>query len=229
MHIFQGKGVSKGKVSGNLFFIENDTFSVPKTDSKNIDQELKKFQIARADAMNQLQSLYEKALAKVGENDAKIFVIQQMMIHENGFTSAIQKMIKDDGVSAQYAVFTVAKNHIKMLEATKDEYIRARTSDVQDISQRVIRNLTKNSGFKPPKGKNLIIYKRMITPSEMIQLDRKNILAAITFKDSHYSHSAILARTMNLPRITDISEDIIKYDGKKITVDADIGKISIYA
>lgn len=228
MHIFQGESVSKGKVSGNLLYMEHDSFQISKSNTSDIDRELVKFQMARADALNQLQSLYEKALVKVGESDAKIFVIQQMMIHENGFTSAIRKMITEDGVSAHYAVFCIAQNHIKTLKSTKDEYIRARTFDVQDISQRVIRNLTRTKSFKTPKGKNLIIYKHTIMPSEMIELAHDNIIAAITCKDSCYSHSAILARSLKLPIITDISSDIAKYDGKKITVDADSGKISIH-
>lgn len=227
MHIIHGKGVSKGKASGSLMFVENNFRNIAKTNADDIENELLKFQKARADAMNQLQSLYEKALGKVGENDAKIFVIQQMMIHENGFTSAVRDMISKDGVSAQYAVFSIANKHIEMLESTDDEYMRARTADVQDVSQRVIRNLTKKTSFRPPKGKNIIIYKYTFAPSEMIELDNKHVAAAITYKDSRYSHSAILARTMKLPDITGVPEDIFKYNGKRISVDADSGKISI--
>lgn len=228
MHIIRGIGVSNGKGSGKLRCIENNADNVKKTLASNIDDELEKYQKARADAMNQLQSLYEKALVKVGENDAKIFVIQQMMIHENGFTSTIRNMIKDEGVTAQYAVFTVANTHMEMLEGTNDEYMQARTADVYDVSQRVIRNLNKRKGFTPPRGKNIVLYKYLITPSEMIELDCQNIAAALTFKDSKYSHASILARTMKLPRVTDIPEDIYKYDGKKVTVDADSGEISIH-
>lgn len=227
MHIVHGTSVSKGKASGNLLFIDNENYSIPKASTNNVEQELVKFQKARADAMNQLQSVYERALHKVGESDAKIFVIQQMMIHDNGFTNSVKEMIKDENVSAQYAVSSVAASHVKMLESTNDEYMQARKADVWDLSQRVIRILTRRSGFKSPSGKNIIIYKYSFTPSEMIELDRSSIAATITYKGSLHSHSAILARAMKLPGMTDISEDISKYDGKKITVDADSGKISI--
>lgn len=227
MHIVHGTSVSKGKASGNLLFIDSENYTIPRTNASDIELELKRFQRARADAMNQLQSVYERALHKVGESDAKIFVIQQMMIHENGFTNSVREMIKDENVSAQYAVSTVAESHVKMLESTGDEYMQARKADVWDLSQRVIRILTKRSGFKSPSGKNIIIYKHSFTPSEIIELDRSSIAATITYKGSLHSHSAILARAMKLPGITEISEDIYKFDGKKTTVDADSGKISI--
>lgn len=227
MHIVHGTSVSKGIATGNLLFIDNDSFTIPRTNTADVELELKRFQRARADAMNQLQSVYEKALHKVGESDAKIFVIQQMMIHENGFTNSVREMIKDENVSAQYAVSSVAASHVKMLESTGDEYMQARTADVLDLSQRVIRILTKRSGFRSPGGKNIIIYKYSFTPSEIIELDRNSIAATITYKGSRHSHSAILARAMKMPGMTDISEDISIYDGKKITVDADCGEISI--
>lgn len=227
MHIINGTSVSKGKASGNIFFIGNENYNIPKTNASDIELELKRFQRARADAMNQLQSVYERALHKVGETDAKIFVIQQMMIHDNGFTNSVRELIKDENVSAQYAVSSVAANHIKMLESTGDEYMQARTADVRDLSQRVIRILAKRSGFKSPSGKNIIICKYSITPSEVIEFDRRSIAATITYKGSCHSHSAILARALKLPGMTDISEDISRYDGKKATVDADCGKISI--
>lgn len=229
MYIIKGQGVSDGQASGRLHIIENNICIVPEKHCKNIELELFKFQKARADAMNQLQSAYEKALHKVGESSAKIFAIQQMMINENGFSDAVRKMIANDSVVAEYAVYLTAHKYMIMLEDTNDEYLMARTADVHDVSQRIIKNMDrkKRNVFNAPKEDNIIIYKNYLTPSEIIELDTKHVLAALTFKDSKYSHSAILARTMKLPRITNVSEDICRYKGRHISIDANTGEVSI--
>lgn len=228
MHIVHGTSISKGIVSGNLIFASNDNFNISKTTNSDVELELRKFQKARADAMNQLQSIYERALHKVGESNAKIFVIQQMMIHENSFTDSVRNMIKKEHVSAQYAVSSVADRHIKLLDSTGDEYMQARTADIRDLSQRVIRNLTRRSAFTVPKGNNIVLYKHFLSPSEIIEFDPRIVIASITYKGSKYSHSAILARAMSMPSMTDISEDISCYSGRRITVNADCGQISIH-
>lgn len=227
MQIIHGECVSSGKGSGNLIFLDDNSYKAPKTNVANIEKELEKFQKARADAMNQLQSVYEKALHKVGESDAKIFVIQQMMIHEHGFTNSVREIISKQKVSAQYAVSVVADSHIKMLESTDNEYMQARSADVHDLSQRVIRILTKRPNFICPQAKDLVIYKYSLMPSEIIGIDCNAVSATVTYKGSQHSHSSILARAMNLPSITNISEDICKYTGKKVLVDADQKKILI--
>ncbi len=227
MYIIHGKSVSSGIGTGNLVFIKNGTYDVPKVHIDNVEQELKKFQNARADALNQLQSIYEKAFHKVGENDAKIFVIQQMMIHDQEFTESIRDIIRTQKVSAEYAVSLAASADIKMLESTEDDYMRARTADVRDVSQRVIRILTKCPAVRFPDEPNIVIYKYTLTPSEIIEINLKNVSAAITYSDSIHSHSAILARTMGLTGMTDISEDICKYVGRRTTVDAENGEVSI--
>lgn len=227
MHIINGKSVCKGKASGNLLFVDDEKYNIHKTFCNDVELELKRFQKARADAMNQLQSVYERSINKVGEENAKIFVIQQMMIHENGFTGSVREKIVNESVTAQYAVSAIAKKHVDMLESTGDEYMQARTADVLDLSRRVIRILTKKTGFRPPRGKNLVLYKYTFTPSEFIELDPDIVSATITYRGSMHSHSAILARAMKLPALTDISEDIIGYNGRKINVDADSGRLSI--
>lgn len=227
MHIVEGKSVSGGKGIGRLVFINGNHYNISKTKINNVEQELERFQKARADALNQLQSIYERALNKVSESNAKIFVIQQMMIHDQSFTQAIKDLIISHGVSAKYAVSAIASRHISLLKSTNDEYMQARTTDVIDLSSRVIRNLSNQSDINFFKEKNTVLYKYILTPSEIIELDINFISAAISFHGNRYSHSAILARAMNIPGITDINEDIRRFSGKKVEVDADIGKIFI--
>ena len=227
MHIVEGKSVSHGKGSGRLVFIDGNHYNIPKTKVHNIDQELERFQKARADAMNQLQSIYERALNKVSEANAKIFVIQQMMIHDQSFTQAIRNLIVNHAVSAQYAVSIVASKHISLLRSTNDEYMQARTADIIDLSGRVIRILLNLPDVNFFKRKNIVLYKYILTPSEIIELDSDIISAAVSYHGNRHSHSAILARAMNIPGITDINEDIRNFSGNLAVVDADAGKIII--
>ena len=162
MHIVEGKSVSHGKGSGRLVFIDGNHYNIPKTKVHNIDQELERFQKARADAMNQLQSIYERALNKVSEANAKIFVIQQMMIHDQSFTQAIRNLIVNHAVSAQYAVSIVASKHISLLRSTNDEYMQARTADIIDLSGRVIRILLNLPDVNFFKRKNIVLYLSLI-------------------------------------------------------------------
>lgn len=225
--IIHGNGVSKGKATGIL--VSADVFSlyVPKAFHNDTENELTKFQKARADALNQLQSVYERALHKVGETDAKIFVMQQMMVHDREFTEKVRTLIKEEGVCAQYAVSAVAEKDVARIVAVEDEYMQARSDDVIDLATRLIRNLSNIRGFCPPKGKRIILYKKTLAPSEIIDFDTKSILAVITSQCSENSHSSILARAMKLPYITGISDDICRYEGKWLCVDADKSIITI--
>ena len=153
----------------------------------------------------------KRALNKVSEANAKIFVIQQMMIHDQSFTQAIRNLIVNHAVSAQYAVSIVASKHISLLRSTNDEYMQARTADIIDLSGRVIRILLNLPDVNFFKRKNIVLYKYILTPSEIIELDSDIISAAVSYHGNRHSHSAILARAMNIPGITDINEDIRQF------------------
>ncbi len=225
--IVSGKSVSEGNAEGKIVCLDDNTCIIKKMPVFDVQRECLRFHRAVADSMNQLQATYERALHKVGESDAKIFVIQQMMIHEQSFVNDVKGMISSEMVTAQYAVFSVASSNIKMLESTDDEYMRARATDIRDVSQRIIRILTNKSHFKKPWGKNLIIYKYAITPSEIIELTPEHVSAIITYTDSYYSHSSILSRTMKIPYITNISEEIGKYHGHNAAIDTNLAQIII--
>lgn len=226
MNILHGKVISPGKGSGFLHVMDTFRYTATVLHHNNLEKELERFQKARADALNQLQSVYERALHKVDEAEAKIFVIQQMMIHDIEFTEKVREKIKE-GFAAEHAVSLVAAENIEQLEATEDDYMMARTDDVRDLSARVIRNLTSQTPIPAPSGYNLVIYKRTINPSEIIEFNPKQISALITYKGSANAHSSILARALGIPYITSVSEDIAEYDGKRITVDADNNTITI--
>ena len=220
MHIVEGKSVSHGKGSGRLVFIDGNHYNIPKTKVHNIDQELERFQKARADAMNQLQSIYERALNKVSEANAKIFVIQQMMIHDQSFTQAIRNLIVNHAVSAQYAVSIVASKHISLLRSTNDEYMQARSADVRDISNRLVRNLSGEEQIDWSTMEPSIIVADDLTPSETVQMDKSKILAFVTVHGSTNSHTAILARMMNIPALIGVPLELEKiHNGTRAIVD----------
>lgn len=226
MHVIHGKSISPGKGSGFLLYIDSLPYAVPKEYHNNLEIELERFQKARADALNQLQSVYERALHKVDEAEAKIFSIQQMMIHDIEFTEKVRDRIKE-GFTAEYSVSLVAAENIEQLEATGDEYMMARTDDVRDLSARVIRNLTNQTALTISGSRHLVVYKETICPSEIIGFNKKYISAVITSKGSKTSHSSILARALGIPYITGIPKDIEAFDGKRTTVDADNNTITI--
>lgn len=226
MYILHGKSISPGKGTGFLHSLDSFGYSADELYHNNLERELERFQKARADALNQLQSLYERAIHKVDEAEAKIFVIQQMMVHDMEFTGKVRDKIKE-GFLAEYAVSVVAAENIEQLEATGDDYMMARTDDVRDLSSRVIRNLTGQSRFEAPTGSHFVIYKETIVPSEIIEFDPKCVLAIITESGSQNSHSSILARALGIPYITSVKEDISKFEGRRTTVDADNDTITI--
>ncbi len=197
----RGKSVSNALAMGKLHFFGSNQQPIKRLKIADTSSEIKRFEKARKESKSQLSVLYEKALDEVGEANAQIFQIHMMMLDDEDYFGAITTMINNQGVNAEYAVSYTSDLFIRTFEETGDEYMRARATDISDISNRLISNL---SG-KPSDHNSLIepsiIVAEDLTPGETVQLDKNNILGFVTFGGSTNSHTAILARSMNIPAL----------------------------
>jgi phosphoenolpyruvate-protein phosphotransferase (PTS system enzyme I) len=186
------------------------------------------FHHARQIAINQLDELYKKALTEVGEANAAILSVHQMMLNDLDYLDSIENIITNQGVNAEYAVGVTGDNFSRMFSSMDDEYMKERAADVQDISNRVIRVLSKEDNNDFYLSEPAIIAAEDLDPSETVQLDKNKVLSFITRKGSSNSHTAILARTMNIPAVIGVGEDLKEeYDGKLAVVDGFTGTIYI--
>ena len=178
--------------------------------------------------MNQLQNLYDKAVKEVGEANAQIFAIHQMMLEDDDYTSSISNIITSQKVNAEYAVAVTSDNFSEMFSSMDDEYMQARSADVKDISDRLIKNLSGKDSEISGSDEKVIIFADDLSPSETVQMDKNSVLAFVTAKGSSNSHTAILARTMSLPAIVGIgSQPDQSFNGKTAVVNAVTGEIFI--
>lgn len=228
MKIINGKGVSNGISIGKIHFVGENQVSVRRTKLENVEQELARFEKARNDANTQLQSLYEKALIEVGEANAQIFSIHQMMLEDLDYLDSIRNIITTQKVNAEYAVAVTSDNFAAMFSAMNDEYMQARSADVRDISNRIIRNLSESEQEEISGDEKLIICADDLTPSETVQMDKSKVLAFVTRQGSANSHTAILARTMAIPAIIGTGSELdCSFEGKFAVVDAFTGEVFI--
>lgn len=218
----QGKSVFNGIAIGKIQVFQKGESLVKRVKVSDAGQEVERFYQARETAKQQLQELYQKALREVGELNAAIFEVHQMMLDDLDYEESIVNMIKSQEVNAEYAVANTGDNFSKMFASMDDEYMQARAADVKDISNRVIgilqgKNLGGISGSEP-----VILLAEDLAPSETVQLDKSLVLAFVTRHGSTNSHTAILARTMNIPALIgiDYPEDV---DGKTAIVDGNKG------
>lgn len=190
--------------------------------------ELERFESARAEAIRQLQGLHDKAVKEVGEDNAAIFEVHQMMLEDLDYLDSIRNIIESQSVNAEYAVATTGDNFAEMFAGMDDDYMKARSADVKDISERVIRVLSNHDEASDAGtvGQKHIIVADDLAPSETIQMDRESVLAFVTRQGSTNSHTAILARTMNIPALvlTPVEEGV---DGKMAIVDGASGTVII--
>lgn len=228
MRIIKGQPVCGGVAFGKLELIKKSLNKIERTHIEDIDKEIERFNDAREKAKGQLNILYEKALAEVGEENAMIFEIHQMMLDDPDYDESIKGIITEQKLNAEMAVGTTADTMADMFAAMEDSYMRARAADVRDISERVIAILTnsQNDGLKSDEP--VIIGAEDLAPSETVQLDKSKILAFATEKGSANSHTSILARTMNIPAV--IGADGLMLDennGKEVIVDGFTGEVYI--
>ena len=228
MITISGKSVFGGVSIGKLMFYKRNDKVIKRTHVDDVDAEWKRFQDAKDTAISQLKGLYDKAIADVGEANAMIFEIHQMMLEDLDYLESIENIIRTQEVNAEFAVATTADNFAQMFAAMDDAYMQGRAADVKDVSERVLDILCGvDSGMKEMR-EPCIIAADDLAPSETVQLDKSKVLGFATMYGSSSSHTAILARTMNIPAVIGLGEELLaEYDGKIAVIDGFTGTIYI--
>ena len=228
MITLSGKSVFGGIAIGKIAFYKRNEIQIKRSRVEDTEQEVKRFEAAKEKAVSQLQELHDKALDDVGETNAMIFEIHQMMLEDLDYVESIVNIITSQEVNAEYAVATTADNFAAMFAAMDDAYMQGRAADVKDVSERLIQVLSDQNSASMEMNEPVIIAADDLVPSETVQLDKEKVLSFITMYGSANSHTAILARTMNIPAVIGIGEDLKKeYDGKEAIVDGMEGVIYI--
>lgn len=230
MYEFNGKSVFGGIAIGTVKVLAKNKSLVKRLHTEDSENEIRRYHEAGVQAKEELQQLYEKALKEVGETNAAIFEIHQMMLEDDDYNDSVENIITGQSVNAEYAVATTGENFAQMFLDMDDDYMRGRAADVKDISERLIRILSGESSGGSESGEAAIILAVDLAPSETVQLDKDKVLSFVTLQGSTNSHTAILARTMGIPALvsTDIGElDINSLDGKKAVVDGTNGKFYV--
>lgn len=201
MLTFQGKSVINGVAIGKIFIYKRGEQQVKRVKVEDTKSELARFRTAQQEAIKQLQDLYEASVKSIGEASAAIFEIHQMMLQDDGFVEAIENIIQTQSVNAEYAVAATSDNFYKMFSDMEDDYMRERAADVKDISERLLTVLNGKSAGMEKLSEPVIIAADDLAPSETVQLDKEKVLAFVTVHGSLNSHTAILAKTMNIPAL----------------------------
>ena len=225
MEIIQGKAIFGGIAIGPISFFAKEQKQVKRTKVEDTEAEIARYEAALATAIEQLGALYEKALKEVGESEAQIFEVHQMMLEDDDYNDSVKNIITSQGLNAEYAVATTGDNFSTMFAAMDDEYFQARAVDVKDISERII-NILMGIGEATVSDEPSIIVAEDLAPSETVQMDKSKLLGFVTRLGSSNSHTAILARTMNIPALiqVDIKEE---WNGKQAIIDGFSGKFII--
>lgn len=227
MITIQGKGVYGGIVFGKLSFFQRKDISVKRVKTEDTEAEKKRFENAKKRTLNQLQNLYDKALKEVGETNAQIFEIHQMMVEDEDYNDSIRNIIESQSVNAEYAVAVTADNFAEMFSSMDDDYMKARAADVRDISNRIIGNFGEDADDMNTAEDKTIICSDDLAPSETVQLDKSKVIAFVTSGGSANSHTAILARTMNIPAVIGVLELEESFGGKEAIVDGYTGTVYV--
>ena len=225
MEIIQGKAIFGGIAIGPISFFAKEQKQVKRTKVEDTEAEIARYEAALATAIEQLGALYEKALKEVGESEAQIFEVHQMMLEDDDYNDSVKNIITSQGLNVEYAVATTGDNFSTMFAAMDDEYFQARAVDVKDISERII-NILMGIGEAKVSDEPSIIVAEDLAPSETVQMDKSKLLGFVTRLGSSNSHTAILARTMNIPALiqVDIKEE---WNGKQAIIDGFSGKFII--
>ena len=225
MQVIQGKSIFGGIAIGPIIFFTKEQNQVKRSKIEDTAGEIARYEAAIVTAQEQLGKLYEKALKEVGESGAQIFEVHQMMLEDDDYNDSVKNIIETQMVNAEYAVATTGDNFAEIFAAMEDEYFQARAVDMKDISERVINVLMgvgEVSGWEEPS----IIVAEDLAPSETVQFDKSKLLGFVTRLGSSNSHTAILARTMNIPALIqiDIKEE---WNGKMGIIDGFSGEFYI--
>lgn len=226
MEELKGKSVFGGIAIGRISVYNKDESTVKRVKIEDTAAEVKRFEEAKETAKEQLQALYEKALVEVGEVNAMIFDVHQMMLDDLDYVEAITHMIENQGINAEYAVAATGDNFSNMFAAMDDDYMKARAADVKDISNRVVKILQGKKDSVLDGDEPVILLADDLAPSETVQLDKSKVLAFVTRHGSTNSHTAILARTMNIPALIGVKFEE-NVDGRFAIVDGYNGSVYV--
>ena len=229
MKIFTGKSVYGAIAIGKVSVFKRQEVAIERIQVTDTEAEKARIEEAKARSTEQLQEIYEKAVQEVGEEDAQIFEIHMMMLEDDDYNESIQEIIDSEQVNAEYAVSVTAENFAAMFEAMDDAYMQARAADIKDISNRMIQNLSMKEAKNNNVSDQMVVCADDLAPSETITLDKDKVLAFVTAYGSSNSHTAILARNMNIPAIIGLGEEFLSYikDDMDIIVDGFTGEIFV--
>ncbi len=225
---YHGKSVYGGIASGKIHIIKKNEQQIVRHKIEDCDKETERFEAAKTQAQNQLSELYDKAKTEVGETSAAIFEIHQMMLDDDDYLNSVKNIITEQNVNAEYAVGVTADNFAEIFSSMDDAYMKERASDVKDVSERIIRILTNSDSEKDVSDEPVIILADDLAPSETVQLDKNLVLSFVTVHGSINSHTAILARTMNIPALIGVNVALSdELEGKTAIVDGFSGVLYI--
>jgi phosphoenolpyruvate-protein phosphotransferase (PTS system enzyme I) len=230
MQTFQGKSVFGGIAMGRIMVYQKHEQQVKRSRVSDTDAEVLRFREARDTSIVQLKHLYETSVNKIGESEAAIFEVHQMMLEDMDYNESVESIICSQKVNAEYAVATTADNFASMFSAMEDEYMRGRAADVRDVSERLLGSLMGKGGEGILIEEPVILVAEDLAPSETVQLDKDKVLAFVTVKGSVNSHTAILARNMNIPALvgTSLTKKVMEeINGKEGVVDGFEGSFLI--
>lgn len=227
MTVFNGKGVYGAIASGCVCVLKKPPLRADRRRVEDAAGEIHRFETAREDALEQLQELYEMYIDQIGEPNAQIFNIHMMMLEDEEFCGSITDMIESGCVNAEYAVQQTSEIFAKMLESMDNEYMRARSADIRDVSQRLISILSGTPRDMSDVPENAIVCADDLTPSEAAALEQRNIAGFVTAFGSPISHTAILAHSMDIPAVIGAGEDLLAKakDGEEVIVDGFAGQV----
>lgn len=229
MKQYQGKSVYGAVAIGKISVFRRQEVSVKRVHTEDTPGEIKRVEQAEARAAQQLQEIYDKALREVGETNAQIFAIHQMMLEDEDYNDSIRNIIETQKVNAEYAVAVTSDNFAEMFRSMDDAYMQARSADIKDISNRIIRNLEAGEADGAAENDQMIVCADDLAPSETVSLDKDKVLAFVTAHGSSNSHTAILARNMNIPAIIGVGDAFLSEirDGQTAVVDGFTGTILV--
>ncbi|SCW49197.1 phosphotransferase system, enzyme I, PtsI [Ruminococcaceae bacterium YRB3002] len=226
---YTGKGVYGAVAIGVVSVFKRQNTNVERIRITDPEAEKARFVEAKEKATEQLQAVYEKALAEVGEEEAAIFEVHMMMIEDEDYNDAINDMIESDLVNAEFAVASARDSFAAQFSAMDDSYFQARAADIKDISDRILNCLADNSISNDITGEKMVVCSDDLAPSETVSLDKSKVLAFATAYGSSNSHTAILARNMNIPAVIGLGREFLDAiaDGQQICVDGYTGEVYI--
>ena len=228
MNVYQGKSVFGGIAIGHLCVYQKGEQQVTRQKIKDVEAEVKRFQDAREAAQAQLGELYDKAVKEVGEANAAIFEMHQMLLEDEDYQDSVENIIRTQQVNAEYATAVTSDHFSSMFAEMDDDYMKERAADIRDISERVIANLNGENKSKVVTDEPVIILADDLAPSETVQLEKDKVLSFVTVHGSVNSHTAILARTMGIPALVSTEMELTQdLDGKLAVVDGNHGTIYV--